>query len=588
MLAFKYIESEEIQERGYQFEDVAEIIKLSKLGKNIGLVWSTSLGKTPAAILVADHFLDAGKVLILGITNPLCSQHLRSCRQMFNLPDDQINMLVGSVAKKKRAALWQDSRIVVSTPQTIVNEVEVGRIDLSDVSFVVFDEMHMANKKYAYVDIARMCQSLDIRVLCLTASPGDRNKRLLLEKNYGLNWWFYRSDEDVPEFAFPKEELVTIVDYPEHHNQAMFHLRKFLFQVHNGLAGCGVIGELELPDQDDYNTRINFLRITELKKVRPALCRWVEEQKSNPNSKYKRGLWYQFIICHAAYFKMMHLLNVFVTESYQGALKSIEEKVQAKAFPGQGKKQDQIAVRIWNNPNFQAFRRQLIQIVDQELVHPKAIQLVELLKKRRQYDEKILVFVNDKAVLDILQTGLSNLGFDCNGVAGNAFMSQKQRQEILQEFTADKFKILLATNVLQAGIHVPALDVVINYTMPENGIAMIQRAGRAGRTGVGLVCYLIMQNSNDTSLFFAAKAEIKRMDVEMRRIIKIQEMELAGLDVFGMRAQEQELLFDYDEAPDIDDELVQLSKHKRPTKGRVRTRRPKVKQPELFPIKQWE
>ncbi|MBT6574320.1 hypothetical protein HOM83_04745, partial [Candidatus Falkowbacteria bacterium] len=185
-------------------------------------------------------------------------------------------------------------------------------------------------------------------------------------------------------------------------------------------------------------------------------------------------------------------------------------------------------------------------------------------------------------------SGLSNLGFDCNGVAGNAFMSQKQRQEILQEFTADKFKILLATNVLQAGIHVPALDVVINYTMPENGIAMIQRAGRAGRTGVGLVCYLIMQNSNDTSLFFAAKAEIKRMDVEMRRIIKIQEMELAGLDVFGMRAQEQELLFDYDEAPDIDDELVQLSKHKRPTKGRVRTRRPKVKQPELFPIKQWE
>lgn len=63
------------------------------------------------------------------------------------------------------------------------------------------------------------------------------------------------------------------------------------------------------------------------------------------------------------------------------------------------------------------------------------------------------------------------------------------RNQIMQEFRAGTFKILLSTDLLARGIDITQCGLVINYDLPhsyENYIHRIGRSGRFGRRGVAI------------------------------------------------------------------------------------------------------
>ena len=543
MLKLNFIDEEKIERREYQFADAEEIIEAGERGLNCGLVYPTGTGKTFTAFLAVDHCLTKGKVLFLAHTNPLCQQHCRDARFVFNLPADEINMLVGRVGAKKREELWSRSRLIVATPQTIAGETKKGTIDLSDVAFVVFDEMHMANKKYAYVEIARLCSLLQIRVLGLTASSGESERIKLLEKNYSLRWWIYRSnkDDEVKKFIFPKSEKIVLIDYSEEHLEAMRSLRRCIMDTHNAFSKCGIIAPIETPE--NFNKRLPFLRLTELNAIYERVNRWVSEQKA----KDKKSPWYDYVALYGAYYRLMHLLNLFVTENYIVTLQYIEELSKQLiwlnandpfAFPHYRKNP---ASLIWNNYNFQKFLKAVKLFVQEKKLHPKLARFLKLIDERLFEGNKVLVFSNFKSTLDVLREKLKESNVESRIVAGNEFMKTKEQQEVIRAFSAGDFPVLLATTVVEAGIHVPKIDAVINYSMPLTGIAQIQRGGRAGRTAVGLIYYLIMDNSNDSSLFFAARSDNRYMDEELKRRLTIQRMDKEGQDVRIFRAEQTPL-----------------------------------------------
>ena len=76
---------------------------------------------------------------------------------------------------------------------------------------------------------------------------------------------------------------------------------------------------------------------------------------------------------------------------------------------------------------------------------------------------------------------LRNLGF--HAVPLHGAMTQPKRLGALNKFKAGSRNILLATDVAARGLDIPAVDVVINYDIPQHSKDYIHRVGRTARAG---------------------------------------------------------------------------------------------------------
>lgn len=137
--------------------------------------------------------------------------------------------------------------------------------------------------------------------------------------------------------------------------------------------------------------------------------------------------------------------------------------------------------------------------IDQALYHVgndvKLNVLLGLLK--REEWNRVLVFANTRAGVEMLAHKLTGNGFSAIGITGT--VQQNKRLKIMQRFKAGQIKILVATDVASRGIHVEDIDIVINYDIPqdpEDYVHRIGRTGRAGKTGraITLACETYVYN----------------------------------------------------------------------------------------------
>ena len=167
---------------------------------NTLVVLPTGMGKTKIAILAAINRLTTypqSKVLFLTPTKPLATQIYNEFKEETNI--DEINLFTGAVSPKKRTELWKESKIIISTPQTIENDIINNAIDYSKVSLLVIDEAHRTVKDYAYSWIAKQYHknSKVERIIGLTASPGSDNETISeIIKNLYVKNIEVRTDED--------------------------------------------------------------------------------------------------------------------------------------------------------------------------------------------------------------------------------------------------------------------------------------------------------------------------------------------------------------------------------------------------------
>jgi superfamily II DNA/RNA helicase len=102
-------------------------------------------------------------------------------------------------------------------------------------------------------------------------------------------------------------------------------------------------------------------------------------------------------------------------------------------------------------------------------------------------DIKVIVFDETQRSVERLANELQARGFTATAIHGGK--TQGQRKRALDEFKANKAKILVATDVAARGIDVKDITHVINYTIPQtydDYVHRIGRAGRAGKTGYAL------------------------------------------------------------------------------------------------------
>ena len=143
--------------RNHPMRDYQLLATETAINHNTLVSLPTGLGKTLIAAATMYNYyrwFPTGKVVFCAPTKPLVSQQLTSCFDIMGVPAEHTAEIMGdTVNKDDRARYWEERRLFFCTPQTIDNDIDSGRCDVSSIVCVVIDEAHRAKGKYAYVKI---------------------------------------------------------------------------------------------------------------------------------------------------------------------------------------------------------------------------------------------------------------------------------------------------------------------------------------------------------------------------------------------------------------------------------------------------
>lgn len=95
--------------------------------------------------------------------------------------------------------------------------------------------------------------------------------------------------------------------------------------------------------------------------------------------------------------------------------------------------------------------------------------------------ERALVFVAKRHTAEMLADKLYKAGIFATTFHGD--MSQGARKDVLDQFKAKRWQLLITTDLAARGIDIAQLPTVINYDLPRSPADYIHRIGRTGRAG---------------------------------------------------------------------------------------------------------
>ena len=139
-----------------------------------------------------------------------------------------------------------------------------------------------------------------------------------------------------------------------------------------------------------------------------------------------------------------------------------------------------------------------VDTVNQELYkvgsHIKLNLLLGLLERRAP--KNVLIFTNMKHTAFLLAKQLQANGHMARFLIGD--LPQSERLQIIEDFMAARFPILVATDVASRGLHIDDLEMVVNYDIPEDSENYVHRIGRTARAGAtGLAITLASEKTSD-------------------------------------------------------------------------------------------
>ncbi|KAK1936368.1 putative eukaryotic initiation factor 4A-3 (eIF4A-3) [Babesia divergens] len=92
-----------------------------------------------------------------------------------------------------------------------------------------------------------------------------------------------------------------------------------------------------------------------------------------------------------------------------------------------------------------------------------------------------VVFCNTREKVDWLAKRMQDSNFTVCKMHGD--MSQKERNDVMQEFRRGDARVLISTDIWGRGLDVQQVSLVVNYDLPNSRESYIHRIGRSGRYG---------------------------------------------------------------------------------------------------------
>jgi ATP-dependent RNA helicase RhlB len=127
--------------------------------------------------------------------------------------------------------------------------------------------------------------------------------------------------------------------------------------------------------------------------------------------------------------------------------------------------------------------RVTVKTVDQRLYHVSKDDKISLLLGllARMDSRRTLIFANTKRVCERVSAYLEGNGHECGLLTGD--VPQTKRLSLLNRFKRGELPILVATDVAARGLHIPNVDHVVNFDLPQDAEDYVHRVGRTARAG---------------------------------------------------------------------------------------------------------
>ncbi|MEK6905650.1 MAG: DEAD/DEAH box helicase [Nanoarchaeota archaeon] len=468
---------------------------------NTLVVLPTGLGKTAIAFLLTAQRLNNypnSKILLLAPTKPLCEQHVNSFREHLDIPAEKVVLFTGSVSPEKRALLWKDAQIIISTPQGLENDIINSRINLKEVSLLIFDEAHHATGEYAYVWIANQYDktSSSARILALTASPGsDMETVKEVTTNLKIEKVEVRTekDADVKPYMQTTRKNWVEVEFPQELKQIQLLLKDCRKSKLIEAQHLGYCSDLEMS--------------------KGGLLALQLELQKKITSGFRDFELLRSLSVIAEAMKVDHALELLETQGIK-QLHSYFKKIQQDALTSKVK----AVQNLMQDELFKSSLHFTEELLKQNVEHPKLPKLREIIRETmgRDPNTKIIIFTQfrdsaEEIVKTVTGLNIKNHLFVGQAKKNGSGFSQKQQKEILEQFSVGEFNVLVATSVAEEGLDIPKVDKVIFYEPIPSAIRSIQRRGRTGRLEDGEVTILLTKGTRDEAYRWSAHHKEKRM-----------------------------------------------------------------------------
>ena len=454
---------------------------------NTLVVLPTGMGKTLIGALVMERFLKEKKrCLFLAPTRPLVAQHGKRLNEYF-YESYSVIPVTGQTRKDDRKALYGKSDVVISTPQTIKNDIESTATEdnpggiLSNFSCIVVDECHRAVGQYAYTYVANSAKEQEKRngkilLLGLTASPGGSSSRIkeitdaLFINNVEIRT---ETDADVSKYVQKINVQWKEVELPQEMSDAVALLNELM---------------------DEKSRTLGELNITISRKTPRG--RLSQIYRSLIDNGYMAALGH-----FAMFYNAFHGVELIESESPLAYAKFVERLKERK------KRVD------WR------FAQAANKLTNVE--HPKMRLLADLIKERK--GKRIIVFAQYRDQVNHIVAKLNESGFRAKPFLGKGkggAAAVKEQKETIGEFADGGIDILVASSIGEEGIDIPSADTAIFYEPVPSEIRTIQRRGRVGRAKEGEVLILVAKGTRDEVFKHVSLAKEKKMKSIIRSLDK--------------------------------------------------------------------
>lgn len=439
---------------------------------NTLVVLPTGLGKTLIALMLIQDRMKLGRCLMLTPTKPLAKQHQHSVMKTLGLSEKNVALVTGEMAPgKRREAYFTD--VVVSTPQTIRNDIENGVLE-PKFSLVIFDECHRAVGDYAYTSIAEMLEGEETLFVGLTASPGgrmDRIREVMGALRIGNVEIRGHDDPDVAPYVQKSTVSWVPVMLSDHFKQIKKELDSLTSKYAGRLAAMG------FPPPLKHKGRFMQLRQRIL--------------------NIPHNIKYPALVQYSALLHLLHLTELLETQGVypmRAYLKKMDEK------------ESKSAKMLLKEPSMAKVR----MLCEKDEDHPKMPVLVQAVRKLS--GKKMIVFVQYRSQIARITEVLCEGGITARQFVGKKDgVTKKMQEETIADFREGKFDVLVASSIGEEGLDIPAVDAVIFYEPVPSEIRSIQRRGRAARLKEGQIIVLMTKGTRDEFYYHAANNREKKM-----------------------------------------------------------------------------
>jgi ATP-dependent RNA helicase RhlB len=128
---------------------------------------------------------------------------------------------------------------------------------------------------------------------------------------------------------------------------------------------------------------------------------------------------------------------------------------------------------------------------------------------------RIMVFVNMKREAERVESYLGANGIHASAISGD--VPQNKRLKMLMQFQAGELPVLIGTDVASRGLHIPDVQCVMNYDLPQDAEDYVHRIGRTARAGasgdaISFGCETYAVSLPDIEAFIGHKIPVANYD----------------------------------------------------------------------------